>query len=62
MSELTTSVLGEDTLQNQKDYLKTTHKPEKMSVKQWINWIKNYQLLPSFNGTRSMRFHHRSTH
>jgi hypothetical protein len=26
---------------NQKDYLKTTPKPEKMTVKQWINRLKN---------------------
>jgi hypothetical protein len=33
--------LGEDALRNEKDYLKSTPKPEKMSVKQWVNRIKN---------------------
>jgi hypothetical protein len=40
-TELTRAILGEDTLLNKKDYLKTTVKPEKMSMKQWINRIKN---------------------
>jgi hypothetical protein len=39
--ELTRAILGEDALRNQKDYLKSTPKPEKMSVKQWVNRIKN---------------------
>jgi hypothetical protein len=33
---LTSAILGNDTLRNQKDSLKTTPKPEKISVKQWI--------------------------
>jgi hypothetical protein len=41
LQELTSAILGEDALRNQKDYLKTTPKPDKMSVKQWINRIKN---------------------
>jgi hypothetical protein len=41
LKELTSTILGEDALRNQKDYLKSTPKPEKMSVKQWINRIKN---------------------
>jgi hypothetical protein len=41
LKELTSTVLGEDALRYQKDYLKSTPKPEKMSVKQWINRIKN---------------------
>ncbi len=39
--ELTSAILGDDALRNQKDYLKTTPKPERMSVKQWINRLKN---------------------
>ncbi len=35
------AVLGEDGLRNQKEYLKNTPKPEKMSMKQWVNRIKN---------------------
>lgn len=34
--KLTGAILGNDTLRKQKDYLKTTPKPEKISVKQWI--------------------------
>jgi len=41
LSELTTTVLGNDALHNQKEYLKSTPKPENMSVKQWINRLKN---------------------
>jgi hypothetical protein len=41
LEELTSTILGEDALRNQKDYLKSTPKPEKMSVKQWVNRIKN---------------------
>ena len=51
--ELTRAILGEDALQNQKDYLKSTPKPEKMSVKQWVNRIKNinsYLSLMQENG------------
>jgi hypothetical protein len=33
--------LGEEAYENQKDYLKFTPKPDKMSVKDWINRIKN---------------------
>jgi len=33
--------LGVNALDNQIEYLKETKKPEKMSVKQWINRIKN---------------------
>jgi hypothetical protein len=32
--ELTSEILGADACQLQNDYLKKTHKPEKMSVKQ----------------------------
>jgi hypothetical protein len=39
--ELTSAILGDDAYMNQKDYLKTTLKPEKMTVKQWINRLKN---------------------
>jgi hypothetical protein len=38
--ELTTKIIG-DTFQNQKDYLKKTHKAENLPVKQWLNQIKN---------------------
>jgi len=41
LRELTSAVLGEDALRNQKEYLKNTPKPENMSVKQWVNRIKN---------------------
>lgn len=41
LQELTGAILGDDALRNQKDYLKNTPKPDKMSVKQWINRIKN---------------------
>jgi len=41
LNELTNAILGQDALRYQKDYLKSTPKPEKMSVKQWINRIKN---------------------
>jgi hypothetical protein len=41
MAKLTRAVLGVDAFDNKKDYLKETPKPEKMSVKQWINRIKN---------------------
>jgi len=41
LKELISAILGEDALRNQKGFLKTTPKPEKMSVKQWINQIKN---------------------
>ena len=34
LQELTSEILGEDALRNQKDYLKNTPKPDKMSVKQ----------------------------
>jgi hypothetical protein len=53
LKELTSTILGEDALRYQKDYLKSTPKPEKMSVKQWINQIKNinsYLLLMQDNG------------
>jgi hypothetical protein len=53
LKELTTAILGEDALRNQNDYLKSTPIPEKMSVKQWINRIKNinsYLLLMQPNG------------
>jgi len=39
--ELTSAILGNDALCNQKDYLKSTPKPETMTVKQWINRLKN---------------------
>jgi hypothetical protein len=39
--ELIRTVLGTSALHNQKNYLKETPKPEKMTVKQWINRIKN---------------------
>jgi hypothetical protein len=41
LKELTSTILGEDALHNQKGDLKSTPKPEKMSVKQWVNRIKN---------------------
>jgi hypothetical protein len=41
LKELTSAILGDDALRNQKDYLKTTPKPEKLSVKQWVNQNKN---------------------
>jgi hypothetical protein len=41
LKELIDAVLGESALRNQKEYLKKTPKPEKMTVKQWINRIKN---------------------
>jgi hypothetical protein len=41
LKELISVILGEDALSNQKEYLKTTPKPEKFTVKQWINRIKN---------------------
>jgi hypothetical protein len=41
LQELTSAILGDDALRNQKDSLKNTPKPDKMSVKQWINRIKN---------------------
>jgi hypothetical protein len=53
VQELTSAILGEDALRNQKDYLKSTPKPEKMSVKQWVNRIKNinsYLPLMQVNG------------
>jgi hypothetical protein len=40
-NELIDAVLGESALRNQKEYLKKTPKPEKMTVKQWINRIEN---------------------
>jgi hypothetical protein len=39
--ELTSEILGADACQLQKDYLKKTRKPEKMSVKQWISRMRN---------------------
>jgi hypothetical protein len=39
--ELTTEIIEEDAYQSQKDYLKKTHKPHKMPVKQWISRMKN---------------------
>jgi len=41
MGKLTKAVLGVDAFDNKKEYMKETQKPEKMSVKQWINQIKN---------------------
>ncbi len=41
MKELTSAILGNNALCNEKDRLKSTPKPEKMSVKQWINRMKN---------------------
>ena len=41
MAKLTRAVLAVDALDNQKEYLKDTPKPEKISVKQWIKRIKN---------------------
>ena len=41
LKELISAILGEDALSNQKEYLKTTPKPEKFTVKQWINRLKN---------------------
>jgi hypothetical protein len=40
VEQLTNAVLGEEAFENQKDYLKFTPKPDKMSVKDWINRIK----------------------
>jgi hypothetical protein len=39
--ELPSEILGADTYQSQKDYLKKTHKPDKMSVKKWVCRMKN---------------------
>ena len=39
--EFTTAILGNDAFRNQKDYLKSTPKPDNMSVKQWINRLLN---------------------
>jgi hypothetical protein len=39
--ELTSEILGADACQLQKDYLKKTHKPDKMSVKQWVSRMRN---------------------
>jgi hypothetical protein len=39
--ELTSMVLGSNAFRNQKEYLKNTPKPENMSVKQWLNRLKN---------------------
>jgi hypothetical protein len=39
--EFTKEVSGNGAVRNQKKYLTTTSKPEKMSVKQWISRIKN---------------------
>jgi hypothetical protein len=41
LQELISSILGDDAFRNQKDYLKNTPKPERMTVKQWINRLKN---------------------
>jgi hypothetical protein len=41
IEQLTSAVLGAEAFENQKDYLKSTRKPDKMSVKDWINRIKN---------------------
>jgi hypothetical protein len=41
MAKLTRAVLGVDAFDSQKDYLKETPKPENMTVKQWINQIRN---------------------
>jgi hypothetical protein len=41
LTRLTKAVIGVDASDNQKEYLKGTPKPEKMSVKQWVNQIKN---------------------
>lgn len=41
LSALTKAIIGEDALHEQKDYLKNTSKQEKMSVKQWVNRLKN---------------------
>jgi hypothetical protein len=41
LKELTSAILGDDALRNQKDYLKNTPKPDKISVKGWIRRIKN---------------------
>jgi hypothetical protein len=41
LKELTSAFRGDNALRNQKDYLKNTPKPDMMSVKQWINRIKN---------------------
>jgi hypothetical protein len=41
VTELTSAILGNDALRNQKDYLKSTPKLEKVTVKQWINRLKN---------------------
>jgi hypothetical protein len=53
MAKLTRAALGVDAFDNQKDYLKETPKPEKMSV---------YQLLPSTNGSGSPRLLQKRTH
>lgn len=55
-TELTRAILGEDALLNQKDYLKTTLKPEKISVKQWINRIKNINSYLPLMGPDSRAF------
>ncbi len=39
--EFTTAILGNDAHRNQKDYLKSTPKPDNMSVKQWIKRLLN---------------------
>jgi hypothetical protein len=49
-----TIIVGNDAFQNQKDYLKNMPKPEKMSVKQWVNRLKNinsYVPLMQRNGS-----------
>lgn len=41
LREFTLEVIGENAYQNQKEIFKKTNKPDNLSVKQWINCIKN---------------------
>ncbi len=40
----TEEIMGVDAYRNQKEYFKKTQKPEGLSVKLWINWMKNINL------------------
>ena len=51
---LTVDILGFDAVEDQKEYLKKTAKPQNMTVKQWIRRIKIINsVIPHMSGSNS---------
>ena len=62
MAKLTRAVLGVDAFDNQIEYLKETPKPENMSVKQWINRIRNINSYLPLMDQEARTFSEKRTH